>query len=251
MLSSLRIALSMYSILPVPAPAWEERNMRFAFAWLPLVGALCGGVAAGWALLQPLIHTHALLFAALAVLLAVLLSGGLHMDGFMDAADALFSRRDPAQKCAIMKDPHCGPFAVVSAVFLLLLSVAAWDQLLEVPHLLLAAAGAYTLARAQAVVLGSVRPYAPSSTLGTLFASRSSRATPWIGGVWILLSLAYMALFSWPAAMAAAGVQLLWALWYCRLTRRAFGGLTGDLLGFFIEISQLFILLTLACFTLF
>lgn len=179
--SSLLIALSMYSILPVPRVEWKEDNMRWSLACLPVVGLLGGGLLAGWAVLTWTFPVSPIFFGAVAALLPIILSGGFHMDGFLDATDAIFSRRDRDRKLEIMKDPHCGPFAVLSCAALLLLELGAWSQLVASP-LLWPACTACVLSRCAAVAAGSRLPYAKSSTLGVLFAGRAAKAVS-IAGV--------------------------------------------------------------------
>ena len=260
MLDSLIIALSMYSAIPMPRVDWREDNMRWALGCLPVVGALCGGLVYGWVRLALWAPATPLLAAALAVFLPILLSGGLHMDGFLDAADALFSRRDREKKLQIMKDPNCGPFAVLCCGMLLLLETAAWTQLFAAAPLLLpAACTVYLLSRSLVVVAGSRFPYAPSSTLGILFASRAAKGVSLLGIGEVLLSLALLLGAGWmgggaagliAACCAALGAGLLF-LWYRHMVHKQFGGVTGDLLGLFTELSQGVMLLLLALASLF
>ncbi len=154
---------------------WKEDNMRWSLACLPVVG-LAGRRASCWMGGAHVdIPGFPIFFGAVAALLPIILSGGFHMDGFLDATDAIFSRRDRDRKLEIMKDPHCGPFAVLSCAALLLLELGAWGQLVASP-LLWPACTACVLSRCAAVAAGSRLPYAKSSTLGVLFAGRAAKA---------------------------------------------------------------------------
>ncbi|MCI8554552.1 MAG: adenosylcobinamide-GDP ribazoletransferase [Clostridiales bacterium] len=258
-LQSLAIALSMYSLIPMPRLDWREDNMRWSLACLPVVGLLAGVLLGGWSFLALHISVSPLLFAAVAVLLPVALSGGFHMDGFLDAVDALFSRRDREEALKIMKDPRCGPFAVLCCGGLLLLGAGAWSQLLSVPVLLPAACTAPVVSRALTVAAGSRLPYASSSTLGVLFASRSARGVRRLS-LWesaaALLLLPTSSWLSGGLAGLAAGITatllvLLLYSWYRRMVLRRFGGVTGDLLGFFVTLCELALPLALAVISLF
>lgn len=251
--SSLLIALSMYSILPVPRVEWKEDNMRWSLACLPVVGLLGGGLLAGWAVLTWTFPVSPIFFGAVAALLPIILSGGFHMDGFLDATDAIFSRRDRDRKLEIMKDPHCGPFAVLSCAALLLLELGAWSQLVASP-LLWPACTACVLSRCAAVAAGSRLPYAKSSTLGILFAGRAAKAVSIAGvaeyalGILLLIGMGWFAagLPGLLASAAAAMGAVLLCLWHKRMVLKQFGGLTGDLLGYLIQILELTVLLILA-----
>lgn len=253
-LQSLIIALSMYSILPMPRVDWREDNMRWSLGFLPLVGVVCGGAVAGLCALQALAGWHVVFFGAAATLLPIVLSGGFHMDGFLDAADALFSRRDREQRLAIMKDPRCGPFAVLCCGSLLVLEVGAWSQLAGKPGSWPAACVVYILSRSLTVVAGSRLPYTPTSKLGALFADRAAGGVRRLGIAETVLAAGALLLAGYlgaglagllVAAAALCGVVLLF-LWYRHMVLVQFGGVTGDLLGFFVELAQLTLLLLLA-----
>ena len=97
-LESLLIALSMYSAIPVKCLNWTEKNLRNAMVFFPLVGLLCGaGLWLVW-LVCGLLHVSSVLFGVLAVASGVLITGGIHLDGFCDTADALYSRRPQEEK---------------------------------------------------------------------------------------------------------------------------------------------------------
>ena len=176
------------------------------------------------------------------------------MDGFLDAADGIFSRRDRERRLQIMKDPHCGPFAVTCCGGLLLMELGAWCQLISQESLLPAACSVFLLSRSLAVTAGSRFPYAASSTLGALFAGRAAKGVFALGIIETSLSLAILIAAGWIwggmsglliTTAAGLGVLVLF-LWYRRYTISQFGGVTGDLLGFWIELSQMCLLFLLA-----
>lgn len=259
MLESLIIAMSMYSSIPMPRVDWKENNMRWSLGCLPVVGILCGGVTFGWTVLARFSGASPLFFAALAVLLPIVIAGGLHMDGFLDAADAIFSRQDREKKLAIMKDPNSGPFAILCCCGLVLLETGAWCQLLQTVYLLPAACTVFLLSRSLTVVAGSRLPYTSTSTLGVLFADRAARGVSLLGLVETIVSVGLL-LFAgyWGGGLpgllggsTAALFAVAVFVWYRHMIRKQFGGITGDLLGFFVELSQLVMLLSLALITLF
>ena len=117
---SLLIALSTYSAVPVPQLDWNEKNMRYAICFFPAVGVLCGAALWLWAVLAQATGMSCVLFAAIAACLPILVTGGIHMDGYLDTVDALSSHQTCEKKLAIMKDANCGAFAVIyGGVYLL------------------------------------------------------------------------------------------------------------------------------------
>ena len=86
---TLLVALSTYSSLPMPQFEWNEKNMRYAICCFPAVGLLCCGLLLLWNWFCGMMQVNAVLFAAVAVCLPLLITGGIHMDGYMDTVDAL------------------------------------------------------------------------------------------------------------------------------------------------------------------
>lgn len=164
---SLLIALSMYSTLPVKCLNWNAKNLRLAMLFFPIVGLLCGGgLWLVWTVCQ-LLHRSAYLFAVLAVLVNVWITGGIHLDGFCDTADALYSRRPMEEKLRILKDPNCGPFAVFAVILVLLVQVAAYAQIYTEQNRLIIGllAGGFWLSRCLSGISVTRFPCTPTSSL--------------------------------------------------------------------------------------
>ena len=120
------MAWGMFLAIPCPKKIWSESARRRMLACLPLVGLIAGGVWAlcawlGGFLPRPI---GALLCAAA----PWLVTGFLHLDGFMDVCDAVMSRRDMETRQRILKDSHCGAFAVICMV---LLALGQWSVFLS------------------------------------------------------------------------------------------------------------------------
>ena len=114
-IKSCIIAFAMYSKIPMPHVEWEEKSMRYAMAFFPLVGAVIGGCMTAWWHVAAVRNYNVLFTGAVFAVLPLLISGGIHMDGFLDTMDALGSCRPREEKLDILKDPHAGAFAIISA----------------------------------------------------------------------------------------------------------------------------------------
>ena len=88
MLHALVIAFSTYSRLPMPRVEWSEENMKYAICFFPLVGAVIGAAVLLWIWLCGVLALAPFFRAAGCTALPLLLSGGIHMDGFCDTVDA-------------------------------------------------------------------------------------------------------------------------------------------------------------------
>ena len=237
-MKSLIIAFAMYSKFPMPRVDWEKKALSWALCWFPLVGLAVGAVLWLWLALAGWLGFGVVFTAALALLLPIALSGGIHLDGFCDTCDALSSHQSRERKLEIMADPHVGAFAVQGCGLLLLLTFGLWCQaertdgglwaaLLLVPVLSrgLSAFAALTL---------------PNARGGGLLAAVTGerRRGRWLPLCGALLCAAGLAVLK-PGYLWIGGAALL-ALWYYEKTaKREFGGTTGDLAGWFLQLCEL------------
>lgn len=239
-LKPLLLAIQFLTRLPTPAlnNLTPQDWGRSALAY-PLVGLLIGALLLA---LQFLIKTSdPLLQAALLLTVWVLLTGGLHLDGLADTADAWVGGYGDRQRTLdIMKDPRSGPAAVSAIVLVLLLKFAALTVLLQGsawPALLLAP----TLGRAALLAMLLTTPYVRAGGMGMEIAAHLPRKI----GLILLLATAVAAVFlldGWKALLVVFIIVFL--------LRRAFlarlGGVTGDTLGAAVELVEAVALLTFA-----
>ena len=129
LVKSLAVALSMYSKIPVPAVEWKEENMKYAMCFFPVVGVAVGILQyLAAAVLLGLTDCGAVLFSAVMTLIPVLVTGGIHLDGFADTTDAIASWGSKEKKLEILKDPHTGAFAVIGLCCWFLFTFALWSE---------------------------------------------------------------------------------------------------------------------------
>ena len=107
------MAWGMFWMVPCPLKWWDERARKGMLLFLPVIGLLNGLV---WALFVWLREKYlpGLLGAGLLTVIPYVFSGFIHLDGYMDCADAVLSRRDLETRRKILKDSHVGSFAVVA-----------------------------------------------------------------------------------------------------------------------------------------
>jgi adenosylcobinamide-GDP ribazoletransferase len=241
-LRPLLIALQFLTLLPIelrPPPGGEESGRSLLH--YPLVGLLIGLMLAGCAWLFE--DLSDLLAAALLLSLWVGASGGLHLDGLADSADAwLGGYGDRERTLAIMKDPRSGPIAVVVLVLVLLLKFAAIASLLS-QQALRPLVLAPLLGRSALVALFLTTPYVRPGGLGALLAQHMPRGAclAMLIGIASLtaLGLGRTGIFLL-CATAAAFLFLRW------LMSRRLGGTTGDTAGALLEVTETVALVTAA-----
>ena len=224
------MAWGMFLAIPCPLKIWNEKARGKMICCLPLVGLVVGGVwvLAAWLgrFLPP--PAAALLIAAA----PWLVTGFLHLDGFMDVCDAVLSRRDLPRRQEILKDPHCGAFAVIGMVLLALSqwSVALSAECVSLLPLLLIPAASRGCA---ALAVLTLRPMTTSQ-----YAAMAEKKAPYAVFAAVVMAAAAMAPLalwgSFAPLAAAAGYWL--AVWYAD---RQLGGMSGDVSGFALTLGEL------------
>ena len=227
------MAWGMFCAIPCPHKVWDSDkypHMLLAFPWIGLmIGAL-------WALAGLAAAKLGFLGAALMAVLPGILSGFIHLDGFMDCADAVLSRRDLEKRRAILKDSHVGAFAVIAFGLWGLLGFAAFASL-DVNRVL------YVLPFIPAVCRGcsaaAVLSFAPMSTSGYAKLPESVKAHHKYLALLetMLFAAAAVLLGGVPGCAAVFGAIGSWAVIHA--LRRNLQGMSGDISGCAVTVGEL------------
>ena len=239
-MKSLIIAFAMYSKLPMPRVEWEKKALSWALCWFPLVGVVIGAVLYGWLALAGFLGFGRIFTAAVALLLPIALSGGIHLDGFCDTCDALSSHQSRERKLEILKDSHTGAFAILCCGLYLIVFFAAWCEVSASGRAALALCLGPVLSRGLSGLFAVTLPNARGAgLLATFTAPMDAARARAVLGTWTAAAAAAMAALSpWTGAGALLGAALA-CLYYVTMARRQFGGITGDLAGFFVQTCEL------------
>lgn len=235
MIRALALALQLLTRLPVSAASQPPRPEELGLSVLcfPLVGLLIGALLAGLHTALWVIDPGVL--AALVLSVWVLLTGGLHLDGLADTADAwIGGQGDRDRTLTIMKDPRSGPLAIIAIVLVLLNKFAALQMLLagDARVILLLTP---VLGRTFIVLLLATTPYVRTDGLGTPYARYLPRLS--CGLLSLLVAAATVALLEWHGAVMLAALAALFIVLRHWLMSRL-GGLTGDTLGAACELAE-------------
>ena len=125
LLKGFYMSFTMFCAVPRPIHVWDDKCLNVVLPCFPLIGAFVGAVWWGVSELILLSGIHIMLTAAVLTIVPFLLTGFIHLDGFMDTSDAVLSRRPIEDKLRILKDPHAGAFAVIMLAVLFILQFAA------------------------------------------------------------------------------------------------------------------------------
>jgi adenosylcobinamide-GDP ribazoletransferase len=234
-------AFSYFTILPTGRFAREGPPGAGALSMLPIVGAVVGVGAglAGWAA-SAWLHAPWAFVVAWAV--TVVLSGAVHLDGFLDSCDALFAAVPPQRRREILNDPRHGSFAIAGMAIVTAFWLAALAGIAPVRYpLVLAFTGA--AARLAVVPLAWIFPYGTQGSMAQAFARRPP---PIVFAVlfaiveivaWFVAPLAIVIL---PIIIAIDVAVVAWA------RGRLDGAIGGDVYGAAIVAGEVTMLVTLS-----
>jgi adenosylcobinamide-GDP ribazoletransferase len=224
MLRGLRIAGSFLTRVPMHVEG--EIDLPGATPWFPAVGVGVGVAAAlVWAGAAQILPAAPA--AALALVVAALITGAFHHDGIGDIADAFGGGWTVEQRLAILKDSRHGTYGVTSIVFVVLVQ---WSSLASVPVALGAAGlvGANVVGRAAILGVLLFGRSAHQPGLGTDHSEGLSRARCTVG---LVLGCVAAPLLVGPWGLVVLGAPAVSGLAVHELARRKIGGFTGDVLG--------------------
>lgn len=228
MWADIRTAFSFLTILPFGTPS--RRQPGWSFSWYPLVGLSIGLCLALIAQFAPF---AADIKAFCVVLTWIVLTGGLHLDGFGDSCDGLFASVTAERRLEIMRDPRAGNWAVTG---LLLLLLGKWLFLQGIAPLWLIAPP--VIGRWAMTLMVFMHPYARVSGLGSHFRAGLSWPQPAIATAILFTVMLLMPDWLIAISIVASGFAISLVIsWWAR--GRLNGGLTGDVYGAICEVTEL------------
>lgn len=251
LLKGFLINVQFFTAIPVHLELpMDKPHLKSAVQAFPLLGLLQGGIYAGlfYMLLEYTTFSN-LATAFMLWLMSILLTGGIHLDGWMDASDGYFSYKDLEKRLEVMNDPRTGAFGVISIIVLLssrFLFIYEITVNIHAASFLLIAVIPLFSKSVMGLLLLTVKS-AKKEGLGALFQSAASPRDLWTYPVYIIGFLAIVILFD--GGFYCVSILLVAAiliLLFCR--RKAikwFGGITGDILGAAVEGTELFLWMTL------
>jgi len=246
-MEGLLTAIGMLSVIPMPWVSTRPGALGRAALWFPVVGLMVGAALAAVAFGSHLAWGDRWIAASLVIGVNLLLTGGLHIDGLMDTADAFFSRKDRDRMLEIMRDSRAGALGVASGIAFLLAKFCAISYLIGSGSLRMLAVMSLSVAlgRVGIVAAASFFPSARETGLGAAFAAEV-RPRHLLAGTAVALTIA-SAIWQW-RGLVLVGVALVAALANGLYWRRRLGGLTGDIYGAINEKVELAVLLTAGAF---
>ena len=232
------IAFSIYSKIPVPQFPWEEEDMKYMLCFFPWVGVIIGLGIYLWNCLCVWFKAGNLCRSLGMAALPLIITGGFHVDGFMDTMDAIHSYGSRERKLEILKDSHIGAFAVIMLIAYGLVVFGAFSEI-EDKELLKIVCSGFFLSRCLCGISAVSFPLAKRE--GTLFLFADSSHKKLVKAFLYLQSMAcigFMIRCSFFAGMIVAATALFALSYYFYHSRKEFGGITGDTAGYFVLLCE-------------
>lgn len=245
LLNAMVISFAMYSKIPMPRVEWSKENMKYSMCFFPAVGMVIGALVTAWGLVGARAVMSPAFNTAVMILIPVFVTGGLHLDGLLDTADAMSSYQSRERRLEILKDSNSGAFAVITCVCYFILDYGVWTEV-KGEALLVLSLG-FVLSRSLSGLSVVSFRCARNTGLAVAFAEPAQKKTVQaVMAVHIAAVALLMCLISVPLAAAALAAAACVFGYYRYMSYTHFGGITGDLAGFFLQVCELGMALAVA-----
>ena len=230
--NSLVAAFTMYSKIPMPNVNLTEENTKYSLCFFPLVGVVIGAILCGWRIAYPYLCNGDFLPAVVFVIVPVIISGATHVDGFIDAVDAICSKKTVEGKLAILKDTHTGSFAIIMTLSYFLVALGVWSEM-PIDAVPVLAVG-FVMSRALSGLAVVLFPHARTSKL--LGKKTDKKLVGIVMAIYIVVCAVLMCIME----PLYGSVGVLGAYYYYS-SKKHFGGITGAVAAYFVQVCELMI----------
>jgi adenosylcobinamide-GDP ribazoletransferase len=244
MIKALLMSVGMFSVLPVPKQHWDERCVSWVIPFFPVVGGLIGCL---WYVIALFATEFPLPLQSVVVLLVpFFLSGFLHLDGYIDTADAFFSRQNLEEKKRILKDSHIGAFGVVAVICLLLIQFCVIQTIIIEKKTVLAFVFIPIISRCvTGIALLNMKPMSETG-YAVMFRENTKPTHTLFLLVFFIVTSIFAVLLGNIEVWFGLITVIVSALSVLVYLNRQFQGLSGDLCGCVISVSEMCGLLCVA-----
>ena len=248
--NSFKIAFAMFSKIPMPQADWSKENMKYMFCFFPFIGAVIGAFSllaakTGW-----YFGIGNGFLTVILVLIPVVITGGIHVDGLLDTSDALSSWRDREKRLEILKDSHAGAFAVITACAYFMAFYGGYSQINDNWKALCIMALGFCISRCLSGLGVLSLPKANASgTVAELSRKAEDRPVRITLIVYLIFLLAADVYIQPIWGISAFITALLVFVFYRYKAMKYFEGTTGDLAGYFLCLCEVWSVLILAVVT--
>ena len=242
LIKSFFACFSTYSRIPMPSVKLESDDMKYAMIFFPFVGIVIGIFEYILFSITGLFEIPVLFRTLIAIVIPVIVTGGIHIDGYMDTVDALSSYGDKEKKLSIMKDPNSGAFAIIYlAVYGI--TYLAFLYLLEEKDVLLFCSSFFISRIMSGISVVSITGAKQNGMLHSVKENSEKKAV--LVSLIIMFAVADILLYRINIlyALSVLILSIISYILYKRKVTKEFGGITGDTSGFYLCVLELFLMI--------
>lgn len=245
-LKSIAVAFSMYSRIPMPSFKWNTDDMKYQLIFFPWIGAIIGGAIYLWNYICGYYWIDTLPEILFIVAIPILITGGLHVDGFMDTCDALHSYQERERKLEILKDPHIGAFSVICLVTYMLILLSGLSLVVAAEHIEVLCFVPFIVRAFSGIAIQSFKPAKDDGMLKVAADNGNSKVVKPVLIIELVIAVIAMCLVNPVYGIIVILIQIAVFIYYRFMSYRQFGGVTGDLAGYYVTIAELAAVITIA-----
>ena len=238
--NSMIAAFASYSIIPMPNRELTAESTKYQLCFFPLIGVVIGALLYGWNIGWPYLCNYNFLPAVVFVIVPVIVSGGTHVDGFIDTVDAMCAPRTMEKKLEILKDTHTGSFAIIITLSYFLIALGVWSEM-SINAVPMLAAG-FVLSRALSGLAIVTFPHAKTSKLMKSFLDEKQKRTVFIVMLAYIAASVALMIYLQPlyGSVGVLGAVVSYVYYYY-VAKKHFGGITAAVASFFVQVCELII----------
>ncbi len=230
MIKGFILSLQFFTRIPMNKQIdFNKENLKYSVFYLPLVGFIIGGLAG---LVFYFLSPYNLMIASfITLLMTIILTGGLHIDGLSDTFDGFFSNRDKERTLEIMKDSRIGAFGVLSIVLIVLFKFILIFNITNLPLVL-----ALSFANSRLVIawIISTKKSSKSKGLGKMFNDSNPKNLVLVSGIIYCIILIFLDI----KYLIPLLINFILGQYISYVSYKKIDGLTGDVYGSIIELGE-------------
>lgn len=245
-LQTIVVAFSTFSAIPMPYVEWNEKNTKYMLLAFPWIGFLIGFSVNLTFLFSDSLHVSPVFTSIFATFIPIIITGGIHLDGYCDTIDAQSSHQSKERKLEILSDPHLGTFAVIALISYVCFTFSLYHEFVYSPKYVPYFIVFFMLSRSFSAFSVVSLPSAKKSGLSSTFSQQADtylvRNILLVYIISLFSILCYLHLIS---GLCFILTSFLVFCWWKRFIVTPYHGITGDLVGYFTEKIEFYYLFTL------
>lgn len=247
-IKNIIVAFSLYSQIPMPRFEWKEDDMKHNIVFLAWIGVVIGLISWGFYGITRYIELPLICKVAIYSLIPLVVTGGFHVDGYMDVQDALKSYKSTAEKLEILKDPHIGAFAIIRMMIYNLVWIGAMAVIVDRNNksCIYAYFLIFFLARTISAMTSLKCKHAKKDGMLNMETAKSTKIDFVMCALQAVIAILVYAYIDYRIAIVITIVCVVHWGYYRNLCYKQFGGVTGDTSGYCITSLEEWLLVAIA-----